>query len=79
MDKNWYTNESVWILSLFYPDLQEDLTKKKEIAAIRDKYHDSRNRAFFVTICDHFHVRWNDPEIREGKTVSSMSGHLAKG
>ena len=25
MDKNWYTNESVWSLSTFYPDLLEDL------------------------------------------------------
>ena len=28
MDENWYTNESVWSLSFFYPDPQED--KKKE-------------------------------------------------
>ena len=30
MDENWYTNESVWSLSFFYPDLQEDLEKKKK-------------------------------------------------
>ena len=29
MDENWYTNESVWSLSFFYPDPQEDLKKKK--------------------------------------------------
>lgn len=29
MNKNLYTNESVWSLSLFYPDLQEDLERKK--------------------------------------------------
>ena len=30
MDENWYTNESVWSLSFFYPDPQEDQKKKKE-------------------------------------------------
>ena len=30
MDENWYTNESVWSLSFFYPDPQEDLGKKKK-------------------------------------------------
>ena len=30
MDENWYTNESVWSLSFFYPDPQEDLKKKKK-------------------------------------------------
>ena len=30
MDKNWYTNESVWSLNFFYPNLQEDLKKKKK-------------------------------------------------
>ena len=30
MDENWYTNESVWSLSFFYPDLQGDLKKKKK-------------------------------------------------
>ena len=30
MDKNWYTNESVWNPSFSYPKLQEDLKKKKK-------------------------------------------------
>ena len=30
MNENWYTNESVWSLSFFYPDPQEDLKKKKK-------------------------------------------------
>ena len=30
MDENWNTNESVWSLSFFYPDPQEDLKKKKK-------------------------------------------------
>ena len=30
MDENWYTNESVWSLSFFYPDPQEDKKKKKK-------------------------------------------------
>ena len=30
MDKNWYINESVWSLSFFYPDLQEDLKEKEK-------------------------------------------------
>ena len=30
MDENWYTNESVWSLSFFYPDPQEDQRKKKQ-------------------------------------------------
>ena len=30
MDENWYTNESVWSLSFFYPDPQEDLKEKKK-------------------------------------------------
>ena len=29
MDKNWYTNQNVRSLSFLYPDLQEDLEKKK--------------------------------------------------
>ena len=29
MDENWYTKESVWSLSFFYPDPQEDQKKKK--------------------------------------------------
>ena len=29
IDKNWYTNESVWSLSFLYPDLQEDLDEKE--------------------------------------------------
>ena len=33
MDENWYTNESVWSLSFFYPDLQGDLKKKKKKVA----------------------------------------------
>ena len=28
--RNWYTDESVWSSSFFYPDLQEDLKKKKK-------------------------------------------------
>ena len=34
INDNWYTNESVWSLSFFCPDLQEDLTKKKEAKVI---------------------------------------------
>ena len=30
MDENWYTNESVWSLSFFYPDPQEDQEEKKK-------------------------------------------------
>ena len=30
MNENCYTNESVWSLSFFYPDPQEDLKKKKK-------------------------------------------------
>ena len=30
MNKNWYTNESVWSVSFFYPDFQEDLEKQKQ-------------------------------------------------
>ena len=32
MDENWYTNESVWSLSFFYPDPKEDEKKKKSKA-----------------------------------------------
>ena len=30
MDENWYTNKSVWSLSFFYPDPQEELKKEKK-------------------------------------------------
>ena len=36
MDENWYTDESVWSLSIFYPDLQED--KKKEERKMSQSY-----------------------------------------
>ena len=38
MDKSWYTNESVWSLSFSYPDLQEDLEKKKNLTSIFSSY-----------------------------------------
>ena len=30
MDENWYKNESVWSLSFFYPDPQEDQKEAKK-------------------------------------------------
>ena len=49
MDENLYTNESVWSLSFFYPDPQEDKKKKKKVNT-RGRFRPvpSRSRSYHI-------------------------------
>ena len=64
MDKNWYTNENVWSLSFFHPDLQE--------------YHRGRVVRYVASKRSDYGTPRTDPRFRSYRSYKSYRSYICR-